>query len=380
MRINYGRLKEARLFRKMTMDEVAKAVGINKQAISQFENNKVSPDPLTLRKISETLKFPYSFFVESSPLSTIGNTYFRALYSSKKKDLAAQQVKAKYLAKIHAVLSTKVKFPPLNLPVFDSDTPISIEELAIRTREHWDLGDAPIPNMVSLLERNGIIVGEFATDSRDIDAFYQYYEENNTPTYCVVLGTDKKSFYRRQFNCAHELGHILLHEKYADLNEIDRDEFREREKEANAFAAAFLLPASSFGNDVAASPNRLSHYIELKKKWNVSIMAMILRAHSLGYLTENQYSYLMRQMGSKGYRLNEPLDDFIEYKHPRALKQAITLLLTEGNMSEEDLLNLFIKNKFAVSSNVIEELLDLEPNMLSTHKGNKVVDFPTIKD
>ena len=49
-------------------------------------------------------------------------------------------------------------------------------------------------------------------------------------------------------------------------------------------------------------------------------------------------------------------------------------------MSEEDLLNLFIKNKFAVSSNVIEGLLDLEPNMLSTHKGNKVVDFPTIKD
>ena len=232
MRINYERLKEARLFRKMTMDEVAKSVGINKQAISQFENNKASPDPLTLRKISETLKFPYSFFVENPPLSTIGNTYFRALYSSKKKDLASQQIKAKYLAKIHAVLSTKVKFRSLNLPVFDSDTSISIEELAMRTREHWDLGDAPILNMVSLLERNGIIVGEFATNSRDIDAFYQYYEENNNPTYCVVLGTDKKSFYRRQFNCAHELGHILLHEKYADLNEIDREEFREREKEA----------------------------------------------------------------------------------------------------------------------------------------------------
>lgn len=376
MRINYERLKEARLFRKMTMDEVAKSVGINKQAISQFENNKVSPDPLTLRKISETLNFPYSFFVENSPPSTIGNTYFRALYSSKKKDLASQQIKAKYLAKIHSALSTKVKFRPLNLPVFCSDISITIEELAIHTREYWDLGDAPIPNMVALLERNGIIVGEFATNSRDIDAFYQYYEEKNNPTYCVVLGTDKKSFYRRQFNCAHELGHILLHEKYADLNEIDREEFRQREKEANAFAAAFLLPASSFGDDVAAFPNRLSHYVELKKKWNVSIMAMILRAHSLGYLTENQYSYLMRQMSTNGYRLQEPLDNFIEYKHPRALKQAVTRLLTEGNMSEEDFLNLFIKNKFSVSSNVIEELLDLTPGTLSQHKDNKVVDFP----
>ena len=71
---------------------------------------------------------------------------------------------------------------------------MSIEEIATQTRQYWDLGYAPIPNMVALLERNGIVVGEFATDSREIDAFYQYYEEGDYPTYCVVLGTDKKKF------------------------------------------------------------------------------------------------------------------------------------------------------------------------------------------
>lgn len=378
-RINYERLKEARLFRKMTMADLAEIVGVNKQAISQFENNKASPEPFTLRKIARALNFPYSFFMESDLPSIIGNTYFRALYSSKKKDLAAQQIKAKYLTKIHSVLSTKVKFCPLNLPNLGSDKAITIEELAMQTREYWNLGDAPISNMVSLLERNGIIVGEFATDSREIDAFYQYYEENNCPTYCVVLGTDKKSFFRRQFNCAHELGHILLHEKYSDLNEIDREEFRERENEANAFAAAFLMPAESFGNDVAAYPNRLSHYIELKKKWNVSIMAMIMRAHSLGYLTSNQYAYLMRQMSTNGYRVNEPLDDVVEYKHPHALKQAINLLLTKGNMSGEDIMNLFAANKFSVSANVIEELLYLEKGILSQDSENNIIDFPIIR-
>lgn len=177
----------------------------------------------------------------------------------------AQKIRAKYLVKIHSVLSTKVRFKPLNLPVFTDEEQLSIEEIAQRVRTHWDLGDAPIPNMVSLLEKNGIIVGEFATGSRDIDAFYQYYEENNCSTYCVILGADKKSFFRRQFNCAHELGHIILHERYSDLNEIDREEFRERENEANAFAAALLLPAAAFGADVAIYPNRLSHYIELNK-------------------------------------------------------------------------------------------------------------------
>lgn len=381
-KINCERLKEARLFRKMTMADLAQIVGINKQAISQFENYKNSPEPMTLRRIADALGFPYSFFVETDPTSTVGNTYFRALYSSKKKDLAAQQVKAKYLAKIHSVLSAKVKFRSLNLPDFGVDKTMTIEEVAMRTRQHWNLGDAPIPNMVALLERNGIIVGEFTTDSREIDAFYQYYEENDYPTYCVVLGTDKRSFYRRQFNCAHELGHILLHEKYSDLNEINREEFREREDEANAFAAAFLLPVKAFGKDVAAYPNRLGHYIELKKKWNVSIMAMIMRAYALGYLSANQYSYLMRQMSTRGYRQMEPLDDSIEYKHPHALKQSIDLLMTKGNMSGEDIMSLFVAHKFSVSSNVLEELLNLEEGTLSqTRKAeSKIIEFSPIQN
>ena len=70
-RVNSERIKEARLFRKMTMADLAESVGINKQAISQFENNKTTPEPLTLRKISEALDFPYSFFLEYDNPSTI---------------------------------------------------------------------------------------------------------------------------------------------------------------------------------------------------------------------------------------------------------------------------------------------------------------------
>lgn len=376
-KINTERLKEARLFRKMTMEELANEVGINKQAISQFENNKATPEPLTLRKISAVLDFPYSFFCEHDRPSVIGNTYFRALYSSKKKDLAAQKIRAKYLVKIQSVLSTKVKFRPLNLPEFDEGEKLSIEEIAQRVREYWGLGDAPISNMVSLLERNGVVVGEFATDCREIDAFYQYYEEDNCSTYCVILGTDKKSFYRRQFNCAHELGHIILHERYSDLDEIDREEFRNRENEANAFAASFLLPADAFSADVLVYPNRLGHYIELKQKWNVSAMAMIMQAYSLGCITSNQYSYLMRQMSMKGYRQKEPLDDLKEYKHPAALKQSINLLMTQGDMSSQDIMAMFSANNFSVAPNVIEELLDLNPGTLTTYKDDqKIIEFP----
>ena len=194
------------------------------------------------------------------------------------------------------------------------------------------------------------------------------------------MGADKKSFFRRQFNCAHELGHIILHERYSDLNEIDREEFRERENEANAFAAALLLPATAFGADAAIYPNRLSHYVALKQKWCVSAMAMILRAYSLGYITSNQYSYLMRQMSMNGYRQKEPLDDVIEYKHPVALKQAINLLMTKGNMTSQDIIALCAANKFSVSPDVVEELLNLEIGTLTTYKEpSKIIEFPAIQ-
>lgn len=377
-RVNAERLKEARLFRGMTMDELACSVSVNKQAISQFENRKTSPDPMTLKQIARVLDFPYDFFCEEDRASIIGNTYFRALYSSHKKDLVAQQIKTKYLAKIHSILETKVRFKPLNLPPIVEESVMTIDQLALYVREFWGLGLEPISNMVSLLEENGIIVGEFATESRDIDAFYQYSEDDGHPTYCVILGTDKKSFYRRQFNCAHELGHILMHERYSDLNEINRDEYRDRENEANSFASAFLLPAEPFRRDVMIYPNRLSHYVELKKKWHVSIMAMIMRAYSLDCISQNQYTYLMRQMSTNGYRQIEPLDDQIEYKHPHALRQAIKLLLTKANMSGGDIMRLFASNGFSVSANVVEELLNLDKGVLSQTNDDNIVTFPKL--
>ena len=57
-KINPERLKEARLFQKMTLEDLAVAIGINKQAISQFENRKASPDPMTLKRIADVLHFP----------------------------------------------------------------------------------------------------------------------------------------------------------------------------------------------------------------------------------------------------------------------------------------------------------------------------------
>lgn len=208
----------------------------------------------------------------------------------RRKILFHSKSKQSTLARIHSILATKVCFIEPNLPNIPTEPQISIEECAMRVRQHWELGDQPIANMVSLLEAEWYHWSvNFPPIVEKSMLFINTQKKTINRRTVWFLALNKHSFYRRQFNCAHELGHIILHERYDDLNEIDRDEYRRREDEANAFAAAFLLPARAFGRDVSVYPNKLSHYHSAKEKMDVSIMAMLCGT-LWGIFHPNQYS------------------------------------------------------------------------------------------
>lgn len=381
MRIfNPARLSEARAYNKITGEELANLVGVKKQAISQFENNKANPEYETVCKISKALHFPIEYFYEEDAPILQGNTYFRALFSSNKRDLNSQKIKTKYVAQIYHTLAKYVDFPPYNVPCIEDTSDISL--VAQNLRDYWGLGLEPIPDMVSLMERNGIIMSEFATDSKKIDAFNQYIEINQIPYRCVVLGTEKPSFVRRQFSCAHELGHIILHEKFEDLSGINRDDFRKREDEANTFASEFLLPRKSFLADLQVYANKLNRYVELKRKWKVSIAAMIVRAHDLDAINDNQYQYLMRQISQNGWRTIEPLDDYLPIKQPKAIKQAINLILLNNVLSGKELLREIKGAGVTLPKDVIDEVINLDSNVIVTDEtdlSSKIISFAQLK-
>ena len=367
-KFNPSRLSEARTYSKMTGEELATAIGVKKQAISQFENGKATPEYETVERISSVLKFPVNYFYEKDAPSLRGNTYFRAPFSSNKRDLNSQKVKTRYVAHVYGTLARYVDFRPYNVPVFENTS--DIPAIAKKLRNYWGLGQEPISDMVSLMERNGIIMSEFATDSKQIDAFTQYDEIGFQNYYCVVLGTEKPSFVRRQFSCAHELGHIVLHEKYEDKSGINREDFRKQESEANMFAAEFLMPRDAFLSDLQVSANRLNRYIELKRKWKVSISAMVMRAHDLGAITDNQYQYLMRQIAKNGWRTSEPLDDYLPLRHPKALKQAVNIIILNNVLTGKELLSEIGRDGISLPKSVVDEVLNLEPDTI-------VVDEPT---
>ena len=321
-KFNGQRLKEALQFRGKKMTELADETGISKQSLSLYANAGNKPPFENVEKIARTLDFPVDFFT-SEDLCTVstGNTYFRSQASATKKSRNAQKIKLEYVSKMYEVILNYVNVPELNLPDttgidipediinVDSEQAINeIEKLAMLIREFWDLGSGPIDNLQYALQSNGIIVTGFRNVDSDIDAFSQQIKIDGKTIYIIALAIGSKPIERLRFDMAHELGHILLHTWGEDNEEISRDEFNAREKQANMFASALLLPKKSFSKSVSAYPTNIDYYFALKKKWKVSMQAMMYRARQLDIISANQFQYMMRIMSKNGYRLHEPGD------------------------------------------------------------------------
>ncbi|MDK2919606.1 MAG: hypothetical protein PWQ37_2339 [Candidatus Petromonas sp.] len=370
---NSKRLRNARLYRAKTISDLAEDVGVSKQAISQYENGRATPSFETLLKIVNSLRFPKEYFYEGDKLEIkVRNTYFRSLLTTNKKDRIAQVAKIKLLSSLYHFLSMYVEFPKLNLPNLNFEGK-SIEDIAMEIREYWGLGEQPISNVIRVLEKNGIIITSFDTESDFIDAFSQKQEINKKEYYFIVLGNDKKSAVRRQFDAAHELGHILLHDWALDIEQISREEFRQIEKEANLFAAEFLLPKKSFIKDLIY-PTELDFYIELKKKWKVSISSMIVRSYQLKVINYNQYQYMMRKISKNGWKRKEPLDDIIQIPKPIVFKKAIKILLENNIFTGPEILRELSNYGLSLDRKEVEVLLGLDSGtLIDTNKNSPVV-------
>lgn len=361
---NGERLKMARVYRGLTVAELAEKADCLRQTVSMYESGKTKPiDNATVMRLADVLNFPMKFFVESSVPVVTGSTYFRALLTTNKKYRAEQTQKMEFLAQIYAFLQEYVDFPDLQLPDCSECTP---EEAAAKLRESWKLGRGPIDNLVHVVEQHGILVTSFATSTDDIDAFSQKVDVNGNEVYLIGYSNNKKSAARIHFDIAHELGHICLHEWSEDVEAFDKNEFKEREDEANRFASAFLLPEDSFKADASMAPLRIPYYTELKRRWKVSIQAMSRRAYTLGLTSMDEYQIILRTLQRRGMRKDEPLDDTLRTSEPALLKTAVSMLLEEDVFTAKEFMDeLSYSYGFSLAAAEIEYLLDLPQGTLS---------------
>ena len=387
----YGdRLRSARQFRGLGLIELAKRVGISKQSLSFYENGDNVPPHENVLSLARELEFPYEFFWHEDKCTAITeNTYFRSQASAGKKERLAQSVKLEYVAKMYEILSDYVEFPKLNIPKVEfignddplemdsSEVMLEIEKIANQVRDEWNLGRGPIKNLQFVLEEQGVVVTGFQLNESKIDAFSQrLHMKNGANIFIIALALGSKPKERLNLDMAHELGHILLHPWGESLDLIDKVEFNGREKQANMFASALLLPRDTFGEDIKMYPTDLSYYQFMKRKWKVSMQAMMYRSRQLGIITLNQYQYMMRQVSKNGWRTHEPGDEPGDI-NDTIFQGAIDILLEQKILSVNSLLNVFGKHGVILTIEDIQDLLHLRDETLKIE--NKIVPLLRIK-
>lgn len=314
---NSTRFSLARKRRGMKKRELAERIGVSERSVSSYEKGEQDPEVGTLKRISEALNFPEKFFFAPDPEELTPDI---ASFRSMSKMSARQRDSALGAGSIALLLDDWIEqkfnlpaqdFPdlgrePATLTVlaaksdFEEDIPFPTqksaqdpEAAAEALRSYWGLGELPIKNMVALLESKGIRVYSLAIDAKEVDAFSLWY--GGKPL--VFLNTFKSAEHCR-FDAAHELGHLALHRH-------GQAHGPELEREANAFASAFLMPRKSVlanGPKSATLPGLVAH----KKYWTVSVAALNYRLHALGMTTDWTYRTLCIQIAEAGYRTREP--------------------------------------------------------------------------
>lgn len=378
-------------FRGKRLSELAEDIGISKQSLSLYANGDNNPPYDNVAKIALALAFPVEFFMtEDSCSVSTSNIYFRSQMSAKKLDQNAQKIKMEYVAKAYEALLRYVDLPELNIPFVsfessentleaDSDEALArIESIAMAVRRFWGIGDGPIENLQYLLESNGIIVTGFKDVDARIDAFSQrIHIQNHGELFAVALGVGEKPDCRLKFDMAHELGHILLH-GWDDGNDgLSKDAFSVREKEANMFASAFLLPRDSFGKDVAPYATKLEFYQVLKRKWGVSMQAMMYRARQLEIISANQFQYMMRVMSAKNMRIHEP-GDVLGNLNTNIFQGALDILFEGKYLDSKTLMTDFYDKGICLSQKDLEEIMGLKEGTLNANTGVFVLAKPKL--
>ncbi|WP_337017946.1 XRE family transcriptional regulator, partial [Oceanobacillus massiliensis] len=339
-------LTNLRIMHGYSRKQLSDILGVTEQAVWQYENNYTSPKMQVINELKQVFNVKNKYFYTNDVLKKTNKTetvnVMNIAYRSKIMNVVSKtQAEAKhieYLDTFVDYLTAKVRYPTMQiirlrdevisyLNNSTDDRLVQINKVAELARKKLGFRNDTNEDLMFLVEKSGVFIFEKAL-GEEIDA-YSLWTNNERPY--IILGNMKRSASRRNFDIAHELAHILLHYRIEFTN-LDRKEHKNIENEANIFAGTFLLPEDEFRNDMKdilhiTNPDA---YIDLKKKWSVSLQVLGYRAAKLRIIEPKTHRNFYAALHRKGYLKKEPLDELIPIQKPMKVKSIIDLVSKKG--------------------------------------------------
>ncbi|MDC5303102.1 XRE family transcriptional regulator [Acinetobacter baumannii] len=366
IKFNPHRLIEAREARGMKQNMLSSIIGFSTTSISKWENGHIEPDPQTLDILSKVLGLPTEWFFKPT-LTTNSVYHFRSNSAATKTAQEIARIRLRWVSEIVGNLNEWVDLPELNLipsPTREEAlilTNSEIESYALNLRKKLDLGISPILNLTQLLESSGVIIVREESGFTSMDGVSAWIDDKPF----IWVASDKASYVRSRFDIAHELGHIILHKNLLpeDCNSLKHKHI---EDQANKFAGFFLMPSEAMSTTFRHIT--LDTLLAQKKRWGISVAAMISQCLNSQLIDEEQALRLRKNLSFRKWRTREPFDDTMEPEKPILLETSIKLLLEHGGFKKNNVIE-----KLGLSRGDIEQLASLPVNFLSDTTDPEIV-------
>ena len=329
--INYTLLETARLLRQKTQKEVVDVIGISQASLSKAEHGLQGLPIEVMQKLYEYYDLPEAFFVRKEGVSPIGHLYYRKKLTVTNKVIDSFIAKIKIYKAIIDELMSAVELPDYTIGNFVPDEHMSVKDIANKVRYQLKVFNGAVPNLSTLLENNGVIIIKFDFGTEKIDGLTTITDSDRK----VIFINNQMPNDRIRFSIAHELGHLVMHLGNPPCSSD------EAERQADEFASEFLMPQ----NEIMPMLQNINMQTlgMLKKKWRVSMHALVRRAKDLETISHQQYRNFQMYFSKKGYTKSEPIA--LPLENPTMWEETLNLYRNELGYSDEDLMSVMRINK-----------------------------------
>lgn len=293
----------------LTQEALGDAIGVTRQTIAVWEDGKRQPSVAQLSAIAHALGVPMSLLLpdSSSVPASEPTLLFRAddpagLTPALRAILSK---KAADYAMVERIVHTRGLLPE-SRPM-DSDDENFVEQTASSIRSWLGRGDlSPLGDVLSLLEERGLKVICHSLPDK-LAGFSAYTEKWGA----VIVINHAEPTERRFFTALHELGHLIFHRQDYVQPQVTKGRLDPREKSANRFAGAVLLPAEAVKAELHPYRNRAwipePLLLDIKRRYWVSMRTVLMRAAQAGCISKEQAG---RQIGSLNAKYGREKEDY----------------------------------------------------------------------
>ena len=330
------RLRRFRVVRGMSLKDLAAAIegSVSAQTLLKYERGELQPTAATLNQIASVLGVKSAQLWGEPPCHVEWIAFRKRARLGKREQERIQSFVAEEFEKRVQLQEqidegNTVELPVLKATVRNLD---DAEEAAISLRDTLKLGIDPIANLIDVLEDHYIHIIEVAADEAFDGISALARDSDDKPLAAAIATRSGVPGDRQRLNIAHELGHLIL-ELCEDVDP---------EKAAFRFGAAFLAPAEQLRRDVGGKRSRIQRkeLFYLKRRYGMSIQAMLFRLRDLRIITNAYYKNWCIQVNKFGWKKHEPIE--IPSEKPSRFYQQVLRALSEELITEmeaEQLLN-----------------------------------------